>query len=225
MKSKNDVQIRDYQRKEVAYERVLFFCDAVVAIAITLLALNLKLNIPDGRHLTFGDLVAPWHQYVAFLLSFFNIALFWRAHHDFFIYIKKMDTAMMTFNICWLFLIVILPFSTSLLSTHFGDTVSVLFYSVNVFLIAVFQNCIWDYACRKDEFIDSEKIEITPELRSRINLMVNLDMINALVAIVLSFFMPKTAFFLLFFKVPVFIVATFYVARQRRLDLHKQATE
>ena len=214
-------EFADLQRKEVAYERVLFFCDAVVAIAITLLVFNLKINVPDGKHLTFTDLFTPWHQYIAFLLSFYNIATFWRSHHDFYIYIRKMNRHLLSLNICWLFFIVVLPFSTSLLSSHFGDTPSVLFYSVNVFLISLCQNLIWDHACSKDEFIDEEKIAVHPELRNRMKLMVNLDMVNGLVAIAVSFFYPKTAFFLLFFKVPLFIIATFYIARQRRLDLGK----
>ncbi|MCC6286723.1 MAG: DUF1211 domain-containing protein [Chitinophagaceae bacterium] len=48
------------------------FCDAVVASAITLLALELKVEIPDTQHLSFADLVLPWHQYVAFFLLFFK---------------------------------------------------------------------------------------------------------------------------------------------------------
>src|SRR5215831_6336506 len=102
--------MKEYFKKEIAFERVLFFSDAVVAIAITLLALDLKLNLPAGHRITFKDLLLPWHNYLAFVLSFINVASFWRVHHDFFIYIHKMDERMMFLNTSWLFCIITLPF-------------------------------------------------------------------------------------------------------------------
>lgn len=105
----------EYKKKEIPFERVLFFGDAVVAIAITLLALELKIDIPEDKHLSFSNLIAPWHQYIAFLLSFINISGFWKTHHDFFAHIKKMDDKLLYINILWLFFISTLPFATSVL--------------------------------------------------------------------------------------------------------------
>ena len=145
--------MKEYIEKEISFERVLFFSDAIVAIAITLLALDLKLNVSEGHQLTFKDLLLPWQNYLAFILSFINIAGFWRTHHDFFIFINKLDERMLFYNICWLFFIVTLPFATSVLSSHFGDAPAVFLYSLNVFLLSVFQNSIWDYAVHKRSLI------------------------------------------------------------------------
>jgi uncharacterized membrane protein len=210
--------MKEYIEKEIAFERVLFFSDAIVAIAITLLALDLKLNVPEGHALTFKDLLLPWQNYLAFILSFINIAGFWRSHHDFFIFIKKMDEWMLFFNTCWLFFIVTLPFATSVLSSHFGDAPAVFLYSLNVFVLSVFQNNIWDYANNKG-FMHEDKSGKNEELYKRLRLMLNLDMLNGIIAMIVSFFFPKTAFFLLFFKLPLFVIATFIVARQRRKEL------
>ena len=91
--------MRDLKKKEIPFERVLFFSDAIVAIAITLLALDLKLEFPEDHHLSFGDLLAPWKNYLAFLLSFINIASFWRTHHRMYAYIRMMDERTMSYNI------------------------------------------------------------------------------------------------------------------------------
>lgn len=204
--------MKDFIKKEVAFERVIFFSDAIVAIAITLLALDLKLEIP-GHHVSFSDLLIPWRNDLAFILSFINVAGFWRTHHNIFVYIYKMDDRMMFFNMCWLFLIVTLPFATTIVSSHFAETPAIFLYSMNIFGLAVFQNTIWDYADAK-KYIDKEKL---PRFASRrFRLTFNLDMINSVVCVILSFFLPTLAFIFLFFKLPMYLFATFYLAGKRK---------
>src|ERR1700748_2867625 len=99
----------EQHEKNLELERLVFFSDAVVAIAITLLALELKVA-PAGPHLTFADLAAAWHKFAAFFLSFIIIAVFWVNHHRFFFYIKDVDGRTMVYNMCWLLFIVLLPF-------------------------------------------------------------------------------------------------------------------
>jgi len=115
------------EEKNLQLDRLVFFCDAVVAIAITLLVFNLKINNITGNHLTFKNLLEPWRSFVAFTLSFLNIASFWKTHHSFFSYIKKIDEKMLWFNISWLFFIVTLPFSTSVLSNYFSNSPAIFF--------------------------------------------------------------------------------------------------
>jgi uncharacterized membrane protein len=205
--------MKDFIKQEIAFERVVFFSDAIVAIAITLLALNLKLEIPLDRRVSFSDLLLPWRNYLAFILSFINIAGFWRTHHNAFVYIHKMDDRMMFLNVCWLFLIITLPFVTTLVSAHFGATPVIFLYSMNIFGLAFFQNAIWDYADKRN-YVDKEKL---PEnARRRFRLVFNLDMINGLVCVILSFFFPVLAFVFLFFKLPMFLFGTFYFAGKGR---------
>jgi uncharacterized membrane protein len=185
------------KKREIPFERVLFFCDAIVAIAITLLALNLKLEVPDSQHLTFQDLLSPWKNYLAFFLSFINIASFWRTHHRMYTYIGKMNERSMWYNIWWLFFIVTLPFATSVLSTHFGDPAAIFLYSLNIFALSIFQNVIWDSADVKLDFIDAEKL--SDQERRRFRIMFNFDMANGLLCITLSFFCTKNCFLSLIF--------------------------
>lgn len=202
----------------LSLERLILFSDAIVAIAITLLAFSLKLDVPASRHLTFGDLIAPWKQYLAFILSFINIAGFWQVHHTIFAYVKKMDRKMVGLNMGWLFFIIILPFTTSVLSTHFTDSPAIFLYCLNIFLLSVFQNFIWDYG--DDSAVartDEEGIRI-----KRLEVMFNLDMLNGIIAVIVSFFAPVVAFILLFFKIPLFVFASFYIASQRRKETSRK---
>lgn len=114
--------------KSLQLERLVFFSDAVIAIAITLLALELKVEVTRDGHLHFRDLLSQWHVGVAFGLSFFNIANFWLTHHRFFAYIRRVDERLVWCNIWWLLFIVLLPFTTSLVSNYFSDVPAIVCY-------------------------------------------------------------------------------------------------
>lgn len=206
--------MKNFLKKEIAFERILFFSDAIVAIAITLLALNLRLEKVPHTHLMFSDLIVPWKNYVAFILSFINIASFWKIHHDLFVHINKINEKLFLLNIVWLFLIIVLPFSTTVVSTYFGDSPAILLYTLNIFLISFIQNSIWQYASQKEDFINTETLP--EEFKKRYQIMFNLDMLNGLIAVVLSFFNPILAFILLYTKVPFFVAGTIYILNKKR---------
>ena len=101
-----------------AVDRLTFFSDAVVAIAITLLAIDLP--VPGG--LTAGRFwTSVQHNsghYAAFLISFFAIAAAWSHHHDIFRYAVKMDSRLRRIDTAWLLMIVLTPFATKLLTSR-----------------------------------------------------------------------------------------------------------
>ena len=190
-------------KKNLKLERLVFFCDAVLAIAITLLIFNLKLD-HFPKKLTFADLGYTWQKFIAFAVSFINLAIFWTNHHTFYSFIKKINITMLRYNLCWLFFIVTIPFSASLVSSYLSNTPAVFIYCLNFFLVTFFQNQIWDYAAKRPEFLNEE---ITPEVVHDYKLSCNVAMINPLIAIGLSFFYPQIAFFLLFLRLPFLYIA------------------
>ncbi|GAA5023808.1 TMEM175 family protein [Kitasatospora paranensis] len=72
-------KLRRYEER--ATDRMIFFSDAVVAIAITLLALELP--VPEGRTVAeFGSAVGDdLDHYLAFLISFAVIGAAWGQHN------------------------------------------------------------------------------------------------------------------------------------------------
>ena len=100
-----------------AADRLIFFSDAVVAIAITLLAIDLP--VPTGH--TAPEFWTAVRQndghYAAFLISFTVIAATWSHHHDVFRYAERFDTRIRSLNMIWLLMIVLTPFATKLLTS------------------------------------------------------------------------------------------------------------
>jgi len=99
-----------------AADRLIFFSDAVVAIAITLLAIDLP--VPAGHTLSafWSSVQNNEDRYLAFLVSFAAIAAAWGDHHDAFRYTRRMDRRLRTLNMGWLLMIVVTPFATRLLT-------------------------------------------------------------------------------------------------------------
>jgi len=112
-------------------ERTIFFTDAVVAIAMTLLILPLleavSQTAEDG--LDAAAFVRDHDgQLVAFALSFFIIALFWRGHDRMFARLALVDTAVFWLNACWMFSIVWLPVATAMVGALPTDPLQLTLY-------------------------------------------------------------------------------------------------
>jgi uncharacterized membrane protein len=99
-----------------AVERLTIFSDAVVAIAITLLALDLPVPEGDTVSAFWSSVRRNDGHYAAFLISFFVIAAAWGGHHDLFRYARRFDPRLRTLNMAWLLTIVLVPFATRMLT-------------------------------------------------------------------------------------------------------------
>ena len=99
-------------------ERLKAFCDAVVAIAMTLLILPLMESVGDAAAdelSSFEWLTQNTGQLFSFVLSFVLIANFWLTHHRLFAGINRVTNGLLWLTIAWMFTIVWLPIPTALL--------------------------------------------------------------------------------------------------------------
>ena len=97
-------------------ERLVFFTDAIAAIALTLLILPLLETVSGAESKSLGDLV---HKHVgefgSFVLSFAVIFRLWWSHHKMFQHVEKLRPSLVRANVYWAFAIVMLPISTAVI--------------------------------------------------------------------------------------------------------------
>jgi len=111
-------------KKEFQLERLILFSDAVFAIAITLLVIEIK--IPELSHASATDsalLEALGHlipKFVGFIVSFLLIGLYWTIHHRMFGYVTAYDKKLLLLNLAFLFFIALMPFSNGFYSEYAG---------------------------------------------------------------------------------------------------------
>ena len=122
---------------------MLAFSDAIFAIAITLLTLNLE--VPPG--LRGAVFTSALHQVLpafgAYVLSFVILGQLWLAHHRIFGVIARVDYAVLVRNLVFLGLIAIMPFPVRLLSDYTRRPLAVAIYAVAFISAMQLQRLIW----------------------------------------------------------------------------------
>jgi uncharacterized membrane protein len=122
-------------------ERLTFFSDAVFAISMTLLVIDIKVPEPAT------DTDAAWLQaladliphFVGFVLTFYVVGALWAAHHRTFGRLRHYDPAVVWPNLTLLMMVAFIPFPTALMSTHFTDRVPQMFYAITLIVAGLCQ--------------------------------------------------------------------------------------
>lgn len=92
--------------------RVEAFTDAVIAIVMTLMVLELSIPVTDG----WNALLSQSHKLIIYLISFINLAIYWNNHHHMFQLAKTVNGSVLWLNNWFIFAISLFPFATSWLS-------------------------------------------------------------------------------------------------------------
>ncbi len=105
----------------VSKGRLEAFSDGVIAVAITLLALNLSVPAPPRTDLAHA-LAQEWPQYAAYATSFITIGIIWINHHVVIARLRETDHMILTLNLFLLLWIAELPFATNLMATYLKES-------------------------------------------------------------------------------------------------------
>lgn len=176
--------------------RIEGFSDAVFAIAITLLVLDL--HVPEANVVKNGTelliyLKEQWTSYFAFTLSFFSIFIMWVNHHKIFKQIYSRNTAIMFANGLILFLVSAVSFPTALLARFFNgeaSNIAVAFYTGIFVLINISYNLLWFIASRNRKLLRPEITNLAIK-KIRNNYLYGLP--TYLIAFAISFEFPAIA--------------------------------
>jgi uncharacterized membrane protein len=130
-------------------ERIAFFSDAVFAIALTLLVLDIRVPTGLSPDELWPALLELWPEFFAFLLTFAILGINWISHHRKFRVIERFDSGLIWINLAFLALVALTPLPTSVLSEYAPDFAAVVFYAVVIAALGVLQLTMWVYAWRR----------------------------------------------------------------------------
>jgi uncharacterized membrane protein len=142
--------------------RIEAFSDAVFAIAITLLIIEIGVphleEEPPGTTLP-QALVGLWPSFLAYVISFLQIGVIWANHHNRFRFIERSDHGLLFLNILFLMCVAFIPFPTALLAEYLEGTAGEretagVIYAGTLAVTAVFFTLLWLYAATNRRLVD-----------------------------------------------------------------------
>lgn len=142
---------------EPEFGRVVFFSDAVFAIALTLLALDLRVtdlrgdpDAPSSMLAALDDLVP---QLIAYGVGFLLLAKYWLAHHRFMSRIGAIDGRFMGLNLTYLGFVALLPFPTALIGEYESNPISGAAFALALTAVSLMETVLLVHSHRAGLFI------------------------------------------------------------------------
>jgi uncharacterized membrane protein len=113
--------------------RIEAFSDGVIAIIITIMVLEFK--VPEGED--WAALLPLTPVFLAYVLSFLNVGIYWNNHHHMFHAVKHVSGKVLWANMFLLFWLSLMPFATGYMSENHFAPIPVAVYSFDLFMCAV----------------------------------------------------------------------------------------
>jgi len=149
--------------------RLETFCDGVIAIAITLLVLDLKVPVFENAH----SLAEIWHvtsrlwiSLFAFLFSFVIIFIAWLGHHNLLKNVERSSGFFLFANGFFLLTIILMPFQTAFMAEYLNTEYAghaIVFYSVVAVLHNIAWNLLYVSIIGSRPLVESDKIDFVKE--------------------------------------------------------------
>ena len=145
--------------KGIGVDRIAAFSDAVFAVAITLLVLNIDVpQVPANlvSEKLSSEIWALWPQFAAFIVSFVIIGFFWIFHHMMFRVIRRYTIPFLWMNLMLLMCIVFIPFTAALFSEYPSTEVATMFYAGSWAVPSLILALMWWYATKDKRLVDKD---------------------------------------------------------------------
>jgi uncharacterized membrane protein len=136
-------------------KRVTSFSDAIMAIAITLLIIEMIIPTVSPDLLS-TELIGLIPKFFSHIISFFIIGSYWIVHHRLFIYLSKYDQTLLWLNLLFLFFVSFLPFPSALLGEYTLVPLIIIIYSINITLLSLSLLILWIYPSQNFRLIKKD---------------------------------------------------------------------
>src|SRR6516162_3441403 len=164
--------------------RLLALTDGVVAIALTLLVLQLQIPAkdmleghPNSASALWHALDVDWAELTSYLVAFFVIAQFWLVHHRILRTMRGHSEGLAWRNFAFLLALTLMPFTSDLLGRYGDNPLAITLFGINLVAISLTTQWIFVYAQRHDLLIDAQRSHFD-EMVGRVRAMLTVAVVS-----------------------------------------------
>jgi len=190
------------------------FSDAVMAIAITIIVLELQVPDVPTAEINAQLWSSLWNDssvLIGYFVAFFILASYWKSYHKYMKYVKRVDDRFVTLNIFFVFFLAILPFPTSILCKYPAMTGPVILYAIAISCSSIMQFLMWDYASGKGKLT----VDMDSRFRHAMHTRPLLNVALFLISIPVAFINPLVS--MAMWCIP-FLITNYILHKVYRLD-------
>jgi uncharacterized membrane protein len=186
---------------QIPTSRIEAFSDGVIAIIITIMIFDLKLqNIPNDNTV-WKELLNLVPKFISYVISFIMLSIMWVNHHQLFHQIKHTDRGLLWYSINLLFWMSMIPFGTNFIGANYKLWQASFFYGIIFFMSALSFTILRNYVVKKDLLHDniSKQAHLKIRNKNRVALVIYLSaallsIVSVYVSFVLFLIVPAMYF-------------------------------
>lgn len=182
---------------QIPTSRIEAFSDGVIAIIITVMVFDLKLQeIPTDKTI-WTALIKITPKFISYAISFMMLAIMWVNHHQLFHQIKHTDSKLLWYSIHLLFWMSIVPFGTNFIGANPLLWQASFFYGIIFFMSALSFTLLRNYVIKENLLHESINKQAHIKIRNKNRVALVIYLLSALVS-----FVSVYISFILFMIVP-----------------------
>ena len=165
---------------QIPTSRIEAFSDGVIAIIITIMIFDLKLqNIPTDNNVRI-ELLNLVPKFISYIISFMMLAIMWVNHHQLFHQIKHTDRRLLWYSIHLLFWMSMIPFGTNFIGANYQLWQSSFCYGIIFFMSALSFTILRNYVVKKDLLHDNISKEAHIKIKNKNRVALTIYLLAAL---------------------------------------------
>lgn len=171
-------------------ERLAALSDGVFAVAMTLLALDLRAPAAEAIHSEHDlgrALLALSPRLLMYMMSFMTLGIFWVGQQTQLNHLERSSRSLTWIHIAFLFVVTTVPFSTALLAEFTHYRLALLVYWANILLLG--STLYWSWVCAVGSGLVQADVptEVSQAIKRRIIVAQSLYALGALLCLVSNF--------------------------------------
>ena len=143
----------DLQARRADPERVTTFVDAVFAIVITILVLEISVPSELSEQSLREALVEVWPTLIAWVISFLIVGMYWVWHRDLFIRMRAVNRDVVWLNLVFLLPVCLVPFAAAVLGEYHDEAIALHLYGVVLIAVSMARILLYWYVSRRPQLL------------------------------------------------------------------------